>query len=79
MSRQCTWTLRVGDHTLNLKYCSLLRDFCDKFTCVDDVVHLSSVLEASKVCSGNKDERFKALSESHKGVFKDRRGIYSTV
>ena len=62
-----------------IKYCLLLQDFCDKFTCVDDMVHLLSVVDARKVCSGNNDERFKAFSEFHKGVLKHRKGIYISV
>ena len=44
------------------------------FTCVDDVLQLLRQLDASKICTGNRSERFSYLAQSHKGVFKDKRG-----
>ena len=42
------------------------------FTCVDDVLQLLRQLDASKICTGNRSERFSYLAQSHKGVFKDK-------
>ena len=47
---------------------------CKEFTCVDDVLQLLRQLDASKICTGNRSERFSSLAQSHKGVFKDKRG-----
>ena len=71
--------LKVSDHTVNIKCCSLLQGFSDKLTSIDDVMRLLSVLDTSRSCPRNADKRFRALSESHKGVFKDRRGKHGNV
>ena len=58
----------------SLAYCLLLKDRPLKLSCVSDVVEILSILDSSKRCVGNDDERFEQIADVHKGVFKDKTG-----
>ena len=44
-------------------------------TSVADAVNLATILDTSKICVGNCDDKFKRVAELNKGIFKDRAGI----
>ena len=58
----------------SLAYCLLLRDRPLKLSIVSDVVEILCILDSSKRCVRNDDERFKQIGDVHKGVFKDETG-----
>lgn len=47
----------------------------EKLKCVEDLLCVLNTLDSSKLCVGNGEEWFKAISDLLKGVFKDRRGL----
>ena len=71
--QECTWKLKVAG-IQQPENCSLLSDVADQLLCVSDVVNLLSILDSSKICVGNGEEKFKRVAELHKGTFKDKTG-----
>ena len=70
------WTLGTsGRRELRASTCPLLAQFPSKLLSVQETVSTPSVLDTCKLCIGNPDEKFKALSEKHHGSFKNRSGI----
>lgn len=76
VSQKCVWTLDAKGSTVSLEQCPFLAGVSKEFTCVDDVLQLLRLLDASKICSGNRSQRFTSLAQSHKGVFKNKTSKY---
>ena len=70
--QECTWKLNVAG-IQQPENCSLLRDIADQLLCVSDVVNLLSILDSSKICVGNEEEKFKRVAELQV-TFKDKTG-----
>ena len=76
VSSDCTWCFIIGMEEVNYRYSQILKSVLLKFTCVDDVVRLLTLLDNSLLCHGNPDTKFSAVREHYKGVFKDKSGEF---
>ena len=66
--------MRVAGCLLHPMDCPLLRETPDNLTSVADAVNLATILDTSKICVGNCDDKFKRVTKLHKIFFKDRAG-----
>ena len=75
VSPGCTWTVCVGNKIINSTQCSVLSSFAETIRSVDELIQLLLVIDGSKHCAGNPDEKFSDLVVSHKGSFKNQQGF----
>ena len=74
VSPDCTWTFSIASTFFNLQRCQHFKQFPDKLSSVDMVIKLLSCLDASTLCIGNPDDKFKSINTRHKGLFKSKSG-----
>ena len=60
--------MRVVGCLLAPMNCPLLRETSDNLTSVADAVNLATIHDTSKICVGNCDDKFKRVTELHKGL-----------
>ena len=77
VSPDCTWTLCVSNKIIDTRGCSRLNSFAEMINNVDELIQLLSVIDGSKHCAGNPDEKFYDLITSHKGTFKNQQGYFT--
>lgn len=78
VSPDCTWTVCVGNKIINTSQCSRLNSLDETISNADDLIQLLVLVDGSKHCVGNPDEKFSDLVVSHKGIFKNQQGLYYT-
>ena len=71
-----TWRLRICRHDADLAQVERLCDLPLLLRTVEDVARVTSMLEASKLCVGNPDDRYSTLIKRRKGKFTDAHGIF---
>lgn len=71
---QCRWLLTIQSHELNAASCDLLSGVAPTLQSVGAVIELVSLLDESKFCEGNDDDRFVELATQNRGTFKDQLG-----
>ena len=71
-----TWTLTVADHPLERGDSEALAGIPPVIDSPYGVVNLLKTLDASKICTGNPDDKFVELIDARKGVIKDVSGMY---
>ena len=75
ISSDCSWTVCIGNKIINTPQCSRLNSFPEVISKVDELIQLLLVIDSSKHCTGNPDDKFSDLVVSHKGNFKNHQGI----
>ena len=76
VSPNWTWTACIGNKIVDTRRCSRLNSFGETINNVSELIQLLSVIDGSKLCDGNPDEKFNDLVASHKGIFKNQQGYY---
>lgn len=74
-----SWFLGVFGNTLMPQSCPVLRYTPDTLDSVDRVLQFISVIESSKICRGNSEEKFMELAKRRIGVFKNHSGKRDTI
>ena len=67
----CVWKLTVVRASCEQSNCPLLQDCPFQVMSINDVMQMISLLDSSKQCIGNIDQKFERVTDVHKGVFKD--------
>ena len=77
VSPHCTWTVCVGNKIIDIRGCTRLNSFAETINDVGELVQVLLVIDGSKHCAGNPDEKFSDLVTSHKGIFKNQQGYFT--
>ena len=75
VSSDSSWIVYIGYKIINIPQCSRLNTFPEVISNVDELIHLLLVIDGSKHCTGNPDDKFSDLVVSHKGNFKNQQCI----
>ena len=75
VSSDSTWTVCIGNKIISTHQCSRLNSFPKVISNVDELIQLLLVIDGSKHCTGNPDDKFSDLVASHKENFKNQQGI----
>ena len=75
ISPDCSWTVCIGNKIINTTQCSRLNSLPEVINGVDELMELLLVIDGSKHCTGNPDDKFTDLVVSHKGIFKNQQGF----
>jgi len=71
---QCSWLLTVESREVNAASHDFLSGVAPALRSVDAVIELISLLDGTKFCAGNDEERFVELANQNRGTFKDQLG-----
>ncbi|SMN01584.1 hypothetical protein SPONN_2650 [uncultured Candidatus Thioglobus sp.] len=74
ISSDFTWKIRIGRNEVAIEENDLLRYSSGSLCSVQSVVRVVSVLDGSKFCVGNPDDKFTNLVQRRKGKFMDKSG-----
>ena len=74
ISNNHSWAVRVGQKEVDISQSLLLQGSPSFLKSIGEIVSVLSLLDGSKFCVGNQDEKFKYLDHSHKGKFMDQQG-----
>lgn len=70
----CTWTVCVESKMIDISQSGMLNSFVHRINNVDDLVQLLIMIDCSRHCIGNPDDKFSDLVIAHKGSFKNQQG-----
>ena len=79
LHKDFSWELRCCGQLVQLKSCALLQRIPSVVTTVSGVEQALLLLQHSRICSGNSDEKFLALARTRRGQFMDSTGVYTFI
>ena len=79
VSADFSWNAYLYGKKLSPTLCKVLENITSMIRSVDVVSKAVQCLDQSYVCTGNNDENYLELQDSHKGVFLDKSSMFKSL